>query len=314
VNSAWQNRGTWTVPAPAAPVVTADLVTPSSGSGTIQSFALQYGDTTGATDLATTWVWFSPSLTASSANSCLAYYVRATNTLNLLNNAGTAYGSGIVGSGGTLQNGQCSIALASATSVVSGNALTLTLPVTFASAFAGTKSVFMYAANGSGVASGWQTRGTWTVPAPVAAIVTSDLVSPPSGSGATPTFALQYGDTAGATDLATTWVWFSPSFTAPSSNSCLVYYVRAANTLYLLNNAGTAYSTGLVGGAGTLQNSQCLIPLSAVTAVVSGNTLTLNIPVNFAPAFAGTKSVFMYAANDGGVISGGQTRGTWTVP
>jgi hypothetical protein len=37
------------------------------------------------------------------------------------------------------------------------------LPVTFTSAFTGTKNVFMFAA-GSSLNSGWQDRGNWTVP------------------------------------------------------------------------------------------------------------------------------------------------------
>ena len=100
----------------------------------------------------------------SSANSCLMYYTPGTNTLLLLNDAGTAYMTAPVGSASTLQNTQCSIALGSSTMTLSGSTLTLNLAMTFAPSFAGAKNVYLYAASASGMASGWQTRGTWTVP------------------------------------------------------------------------------------------------------------------------------------------------------
>ena len=78
---------------------------------------------------------------------------------------------------GTLQNSQCGIALGSSTAVTSGNTLTLTLAVTFTPAFAGSQTIFMYATNGTQT-SGWQTRGSWTVPASATPVVTADSVTP----------------------------------------------------------------------------------------------------------------------------------------
>jgi hypothetical protein len=308
--SGWQTRGTWTVPGVVA-TVTADLVTPASGSGASQSFALQYSDTAGAMDLATTWVWFTATFGSSAANSCLVYYSRGTNTVSLLNDAGTAWIAGTVGAAGTLQNSQCTVALGTSTTVaLNGNALTLTLAMTFAPGYSGAKSVFMYAANGSGSASGWQPRGTWTV-----AIVTADSVTPASGSGASQSFALQYSDTAGAMDLATTWVWFTATFGSSAANSCLVYYSRGTNTVSLLNDAGNAWMPGSVGAAGTLQNNQCTVALGTSTTVaLNGNALTPTLAMTFAPGYSGAKSVFMYAANGSGSASGWQTKGSWTVP
>jgi hypothetical protein len=295
-------------------MVTADTVTPASGSGLSQTFALQYGDTAGAPDLATTWVWFNATFAASSANSCLLYYARPSNTLNLLNDAGTAWLSGAVGGSGTLQNSQCAVALGGTGAPTSTTALTLTLPMTFAPAFLGAKNVYLYATNASGQNSGWQPRGTWTVPEVVTTVtvVTAETVAPASGSGVSQTFAAQYGDTAGATDLATAWVWFNATFGSAAS-SCMVYYTRSTNTLNLLNDAGTAWMAGTVGGSGTLQNSQCAVALGSTGAPTSGTALTLTLSMTFAPAFSGAKNVYLYAAGAGGQNSGWQTRGTWTV-
>jgi hypothetical protein len=145
--------------------------------------------------------------------------------------------------------------------------------------------------------------------------VTADTVTPASGSGSSQTFALQYSDTAGATDLSTAWVFFSPMLGSSVANSCLTYYHRATNTLFLLNDAGTAYASAMVGSSGTLQNSQCAITLGgSSTVMLSGTTLTLNLAMTFTPAFNGAKNIFMYAANAAGTNSGWQGRGAWTVP
>jgi hypothetical protein len=292
-------------------------VVPASGSGSGQIFALQYGDTAGATDLASAWVWFTPSLISGTGSSCLLQYGQATNTLFLMNDAGSAWLSAGLGAGGTLQNSQCSVALGgSATAVASGNSLTLTLPVTFTSGFAGTKTTYLYAATASGTITSWQARGNWSIPAPPPPVVSAVSASPNAGTGATQTFALQYGDTAGATDLSTAWTCINATLATTSANSCLIQYSRATSTLFLMNDAGTAFLPGAaVGSAGTLQNSQCAIVLGGSTTVVpSGTSLTLNLAMIFASGFGGAKNHYMYAANGAGVSSGWQARGTWTVP
>jgi uncharacterized membrane protein len=312
-NSGWQTRGTWTAPGGTV-VVTADSVSPNGGTGSSQTFALQYTDTAGATDLTTAWVWISTSFGSSAAGSCLVYYDRAANVLSLLNDQGTAWAPAAVGGSGVLQNSQCAMALSGTTAVLSGNTLTLNLSVTFAPGFMGTKQIYMYAVNAGGTTSGWQTRGSWTVSGS-AVVVTADAVSPNTGAGAAQTFMLQYSDTAGATDLSTAWVWFTPAFSSAPANSCMVYYDRAANTISLLNDAGTAWTPAVVGSGGTLQNSQCALALDGTTtATLNGTALTLSLSMTFHPSFNGAKNIYMFAANGSGAASGWQTRGAWTIP
>ncbi len=138
---------------------------PSSGSAASQTFALQYSDSLGAADLSTVWVWFSATMSSGAANSCMLYYSRPLNQLYLLNDAGNAWAPGAPGAGGTLANQQCSVNLSGASVTVTGNSLTLQLPMTFTTAFSGGKNVYMYAAGGS-LNSGWQSRVTWIVPIP----------------------------------------------------------------------------------------------------------------------------------------------------
>jgi hypothetical protein len=98
------------------------------------------------------------------------------------------------------------------------------------------------------------------------------------------------------------------------TTSCLVHYDRPSNRVALLNDAGTQYASGMPGAAGTLMNSRCALALGSTTAVSSGNALTLNLAMTFAPAFAGAKDVYLYGANAAGLNSGWQARGIWTVP
>jgi glucose/arabinose dehydrogenase len=295
--------------------VTADSVTPASGSGPSQTFALKYSDTAGATNITSVIAWFGPNAPTSAANSCLLVYNRPTNILSLLSDAGIGWTSAAIGSSGVLQNSQCAVTLgSSSTTSTSGNLLTLNLALTFKPTFAGAKTVYMLAANATGMNSGLQARGTWSATAG-GTILTADSVTPSSGTGASQLFAAKFSDTAGAAGITAAFVWFtSPS--APSlANSCMTFYNRAANTLSLLNSAGTAWTTAALGSAGTLQNNQCIVTLGgSSTAVTAGNMLTLNVAMTFKPAFAGAKSVILYAANTAGMNSGFQIRGSWTVP
>jgi hypothetical protein len=315
LNSGWHSRGTWTVPGGGGggtPAVTADSSTPNAGSTATQTFALRYSDTTGGANITTGWVWFNATMASTSANSCLMYYDRAAHRLFMTNDAGTAWASGAVGSSGTLQNSQCAVDLAAASASPSGTTLTVTLPVTFRPAYAGTKNIYMYGANAV-LNSGWQTRGTWTVPgggAPPTVGVTADSVAPVSGSGMSELFTLRYSDSNGANHLRTAWVWFNATFASSSANSCLVYYDRAADRLFLINDAGTQW---LSVAGGTLQNSQCSIDIPGSSVSATGNTLTLGLAITFKSPFAGAKNVYMYAEALGGTNSAWQTRGSWTV-
>jgi hypothetical protein len=161
-NSGWQPMGTWTVPATVSGV-TVVSVSPSSGSGSQQTFTLQFADGAGATDLSTVWVYINASLASNSANSCLVYYSRAANQLNLEADSGAVWlPAATPGGSGTLTNSQCSVNLAASSVAISGDTLTLNLALAFTSAFSGAKNVYMYAA-GPSTNTGWQTMGTWIV-------------------------------------------------------------------------------------------------------------------------------------------------------
>jgi hypothetical protein len=309
-NSGWQQLGTWTVPG--GITVTANSVTPSSGSVASQTFALQYSDTAGAVSLQTVYAFFNATLASSASNSCFLYYNVAANQINLLNDAGAAWITATPGAAATLQNSQCSLNVATTSVALNGNTLTLNLAMTFKPAYAGAKNAYLYAADISGPNSGWQQLGTWTVPGGIT--ITANSVLPNSGSLANQTFALQYSDTSGAANLQVAYVYFNSTLASSASNSCFVYYNIAANQSNLLNDAGAAWMTATPGAATTLQNSQCSLNVAATSASMNGNTLTLNLAMTFKPAFAGAKNIYMYGADVSGPNSGWQQLGTWTVP
>jgi hypothetical protein len=309
-NSGWQQRGAWTVPGGAGPAAVS--VTPSSGSGTSQAFALQYSDPAGTSSLQQVWVYFNATLANPASNACLLYYSVATNQISLLGDNGTAWQAATLGSAATLQNSQCSINAAAATVTVSGDTLTWNVPMTFEPAYAGAKNVYLHAVDTAGSNSAWQQLGNWTVaaatgaPAPVS-------VTPSSGSGASQTFALKYSDTGGAANLQQVWVYFNATLANPASNACLLYYNVATNQISLLGDNGTAWQAATQGTATALQNSQCSINVATATVALSGNTLTWNVPMTFKPAYDGAKNTYLYAVDVSGSNSGWLPLGAWTV-
>jgi hypothetical protein len=296
----WQPKGTWTVPL----TVQAVSVTPASGSGTTQTFGLLFSDSAGAADLTSVSAVVSSTLT--DVSSCEVDYYRASNTLKLVTDSGAQPSSSLTPGSGTAQNSQCILNGAASTVTISGNTLTLTLSLTFQTAYAGAKNLYMEAA-GSFATAPWQVHGTWTIPAQVQAV----SVTPNSGSGSSQTFSFQFSDGAGATDLTSVSAVVSSTLTDVSS--CEVDYYRASNTLKLVTDSGGQPSSSLTPGSGTAQNSQCILNGAASTVTISGNTLTLTLSLTFQTAYGGVKNIYMEASSPNGAAPW-QQMGAWTAP
>ena len=309
--SGWQQRGGWTVTGGAGPAAVS--VTPGSGSGTSQAFALRYSDTAGTSSLQQVWVYFNATLANPASNACLLYYSAAANQMNLLGDNGTTWQAATLGSATTLQNSQCSVNAATATVASSGNALTWNVAMTFKPAYAGAKNTYLRAIDISGATSGWVQLGSWTVSGAVGAAATVS-VTPGSGSGSSQTFALQYSDSSGAASLQQAWVYFNATLANPASNACLLYYSAATNQINLLGDNGTTWQAATLGTATTLQNSQCSVNVATSTVAPSGNAFTWNAPMTFKTAYAGAKNTYLLAADVSGSTSGWQQLGAWTVP
>ena len=66
--------------------------------------------------------------------------------------------------------------------------------------------------------------------------------------------------------------------------------------------------------SGSLQNSQCTITASGSSVSASGNTLTLNLAMQFSSSFAGDRVFYLAARNNASGNSGWQAVGSVTVP
>jgi hypothetical protein len=162
-SSGFQQFGMWTVPSYGPPAVVS--ISPASGSGTLQSFAVTVSSSGGPTAINLVYLLINSSL--STAGACYIEFNHAANTFRLSNDAGSAWlGPITLGTVTSLANGQCTISATGASISTSATNLTVNFPVSFAYAFRGAKSTFGLAEDNSAQFSPWKTTGTWAVPAP----------------------------------------------------------------------------------------------------------------------------------------------------
>ena len=309
-STGWVAKGSWTVPgAVVAPTVVS--VSPSSGSGTSQTFAFTFADSSGANNISVVQTLVNSLLTGVAG--CYVWVNVAGPGLYLLNDSATAFLGPIApGANGTLTNSQCVVNGARSSIGVSGTTLTLNLALTFPGGFAGARSVYADASTATGLSSGWQTLGSWTVPGVIAA-PTVVSVSPGSGSGTSQTFAFTFADSSGANNISVVQTLVNSVFTGV--RGCYVWVDVTNSGLYLLNDSATAFLGPIVPGAkSTLTNSQCVVNGIGSSIAVSGTTLTLNLAFTFMSGFTGAKSVYAEAQIPAGANSGWQSLGMWTVP
>jgi hypothetical protein len=191
-----------TIGGPANIAPTAVSVTPSSGSGSSQTFAFLYSDPNGFADLPWAQMLFHVSLT-SPVNSCYVHYDRPSNGVWLLNDEGTVWlGVVTLGTAGTLENSQCIVNAGDSSSSGAGTNLTVNLALTFKPAFSGAKNIYLQTQDAGGLVTGWQQRGTWNFgsgPEPLAITTVSPL---PGGNE-----GVFYSQTLEATGGATPYTW-----------------------------------------------------------------------------------------------------------
>jgi hypothetical protein len=294
--------GTWNVPSSAPP--TAGPLTPSSGSGTSQTFTAQYTNPGGASAFRNAFLLFNSVF--DSHNACYVSYTPGNGLYLLSDNASTWMGPITPGTSATLQNTQCILNASGSSASLSGTILTMNVSLTFKPAFAGNKTVFIFAYTVTSD-TGFPTGGTWNVPS--SAPPTAGPLTPSSGSGASQTFSAQYTNPGGASTFTSAFLLINSGFAA--QNSCYVSYLPASNGLYLLSDTSAWTGPITPGSSGVLQNNECVLNASGSGAAVSGTTLTLNVSLTFKPAFAGGKTVFIFAYTPS-ADTGFQVGGTWT--
>ena len=281
-------------------------LTPVNGTGNA-TFTATVSDPLGFKDLSVVYLLFNT--TVSWPNACLVAYDAYDNWLLLFNDQGTALVPGTLtpGGTGTLSNTRCQISAAGASFSGAGNTLSVSVPITFLGGFVGTNNAYIYAVSLEQLASGYQLQGTWTGNPDVAPTIPPNQFS---GTGSPHTFNFQFNDTTSAQNIGLVYVVFGQQLTL--SNQCIVAYSSGANTIYLLNNAGTGIAGAVLpGSASTATNGQCTIASGGAVTLV-GSTMTLPVTVTFGATFGGLKGAWGYALSSGGSASGWVNIGSWS--
>lgn len=147
---------------PTAPVYVS--LFPNSGSGGTTNFSLSYTDANGAGNVDSIQVLVNAVFRG--AGSCQIAYVHTTGLLYLLSDTGGAWMGGYApGVLNTLSNSQCTLDVGSATVSASGNDITVTLPISFATTtLVGRQNIYAIALDRDGLRSDWNIRGYWLLP------------------------------------------------------------------------------------------------------------------------------------------------------
>ncbi len=192
--------------------------------------------------------------------------------------------------------------------------------ITSGSSGSGTGAVvYSVAANGGSARTGTLTIAGQTVQIiqgagstnfpPTVDGVTGPTTTGGSSSGA---FLSQYSDPNGYTDLR--YMYLKVSATGLDTDSCLVLYDRAYNSMWLRDNTNSYYLGPVTPGAsGTMENSQCSVSGAYSGQIGWTSTLWWSPWLNFKAAFAGAKNVYLRAQDWTGLDTGWQQKLTWTV-
>jgi hypothetical protein len=137
-------------------------------------------------------------------------------------------------------------------------------------------------------------------------------ISPSQGTGAASGFYGLFRHASGASQIREVHVVINATLTG--AQGVYVIYSPASNTLMLANDAGTGWSSGIVGSSGTLSNSQVTINLANTAAFVSGTDVGLYFYAVFNNSFNGAKNIYMAAIDlNGAGPAGWQQKGTFLV-
>jgi beta-propeller repeat-containing protein len=299
-NTGFLAKGTWTVAVP-PPMPSADSVSPNASSGAGQVFTFVFSDSQSASNLTDMAMLFNTSV--SFTNACYIIYDRNAGAIKLLADDGVGAGSKPVGSTTVLQNSQCALGVASAST--SGLSQILNISVTFKAAFFGLKNIFMFASEAL-LNTGWVQRGTYFVAAGGTPVANS--VVPSAGSGPGQRFSFTVSDQGGPGFIVAVAMLFAP--TLDLNNACSLVYDRARNTISLAFDNPANGAASLVPGSSTVvSNHQCTLRGANSTVTDGTTSLVITVDVTFNATYFGAKNTYLYAAetfsNSGYVMVGG---------
>lgn len=284
-------------------------LTPSTGVGAAQSFTLRITDAAGGRFISSVHVLVNSAQTG--LRPCFVSYDGSQNVLSLNGDPGTAWSAGSPGAAATLSNRQCELNLAGSVAVATGAFLDLTLQIAFKSAMSGEKKLYVIAANGSGLSTGWIQAGNWTVTVSANQPPAPTVISPASGGGTRQLFTIQFTDPDGASDLDMGEFTVGHSPSAPAS--CALVFHRTQNTIALLDDDGASWTEAVPGASAMLSNDQCLLRLATSASNTNAGTWSVTLDLEFAAGWSGVKGLFLRATDGSGGVSGWTAAGTYRV-
>jgi sugar lactone lactonase YvrE len=296
--SGWRFAATWNLPAvPAQPPILAS-VSPASSTFVTQTFTAVASDPNGIPDIQRIYFLVDTS-TAIPGYTCHGYYDRAANHIRLYNDGLNGTTTPLTpGQNAAIQNSQCAINGAATSAVASGNTLSLNLSITRLNTFAnGTRNVYFWVADMAGANTGWILGSAWNLPGSTFQPPALVSVTPSVSTTPTQTFAITAREPSGNTNLQRIYFHVGTN-SSVTPNSCHGFYDRAANQVFLYNDALTALSPNAA-------NSQCAVNTAQSSASASGTDLTLNLSLTRLGAFAnGDRTLYLFLANNAGAVTG----------
>lgn len=313
--------GTTPPPPPPPPASLPDVVSliPSNGTGTSGTFTATFRHPGGISKHYLGYILFLPTpnvVSFQAQGSCLIEYNRISNGMRLIDNAGTGWLGPIEGvpvrsSTAPLSNNACTVNVAATTVALSGTDMVISVPVEFnAAAVTQVVGTFIQEDDVNGNWTDFRQFGNWIVPgAPVKAGPFVVGATPTAGAGSSATFSATVGHTSGIQAISDVHIRFNTAIVGGSP--CHAVYF-ANNTIALINDAGTAL-VGPVALGAPVTTGRCSIAAGASRSL-SGNTLTINLPMTFSTAnFGGAKNVYVDVFDINGAVTHWVQTGTWTV-
>ena len=288
---------------------------PIAPTGSTQTIVARYSHPAGVANLGVVNILINSALDG--GNACYIAYSRPAGVLFLVNDGGTDSGLSaplFLGSAASVNNSQCAISGTGSSAVDSGNAMTLTLVVTFSNRFRGNRVIYLAAQSVSNVTSGWQTMGVAVVTEASTLYPRSNAISPSTSTAASQTLTVTYQDSTSAHNLLTAWVLMNTAVDA--GQACYIAYYVPGNLLFLYPDSGDGSQATAIAlsGTNTIENSYCRIQAQGSSAVLSGNLLTLTLNYLVKPAFSGPRGIWAAVQTLTAQTSPWKPLGAWLVP
>ncbi len=258
---AWSGQvGSWTVTGAGPPAGVS--VSPSSGSGSSQTFTANFADPVSAANIE--YLEMTIAANNNGAPSCAVLYVHSTQQFQLGSDSG-GWRTGFA-PGGSDANNECTLTTSSPGASFSGTAASMTFTATFKPAFVGTQQFYLWTENYAGQSSGTGQLGSWTVT--TSGTVATPTISPSSGTYTSPQTVTISTTTSGASIIYTT------DGTTPSQSNGSNYTGQ-----FTVSNTTTIQAIAVESGMSSSGVALHRITLAPIITLLSPTSGPVNTPV-----------------------------------